>query len=374
MKNLAGQLQCLFLLVITVVLVVPKSSTGSTVTIHNNKNVTLALPLINSTDSSLLAGPNSQIQRAALSDNLIWGASATTSGYSQSGVNQSGAFTSILHGASTLNTVISNRDEVATNQFSSRFECNCLQIAPNPDFNGALPSPTGQLNMFFTPTLFTYASGAGREVFNVLPPRSLATVSWELRFADANVFGEIRETRTYDGVGNAIFTHQDLGWGANGLVSIPFQFIPGTGYSLYLYASAGTSSISGSTFFGGMSLSARATLKVSTTDELFSFPEDEDGDPAYKPYFCSDFGNYQGAVQLTRFLPGDFDFDGDVDGRDFLAWQRNPNLGNLADWQENYGLTSELIASSTSIPEPSTLALAISLAAACSLARRNFAL
>jgi hypothetical protein len=36
--------------------------------------------------------------------------------------------------------------------------------------------------------------------------------------------------------------------------------------------------------------------------------------------------------------PGDFDFDGDVDGRDFLTWQRNPSIGDLADWQANYGV------------------------------------
>jgi hypothetical protein len=36
-------------------------------------------------------------------------------------------------------------------------------------------------------------------------------------------------------------------------------------------------------------------------------------------------------------LAGDFDQDSDVDGRDFLIWQRNQNIGNLSDWQQNYG-------------------------------------
>jgi probable HAF family extracellular repeat protein len=36
-------------------------------------------------------------------------------------------------------------------------------------------------------------------------------------------------------------------------------------------------------------------------------------------------------------LPGDFDVDGDVDGSDFLAWQRNPAVGDPADWRTNYG-------------------------------------
>src|SRR5690606_23764585 len=54
-------------------------------------------------------------------------------------------------------------------------------------------------------------------------------------------------------------------------------------------------------------------------------------------------------------LPGDFDFDGDVDGHDFLAWQRDPNLGDLADWQANYGATGA--SASVAVPEPSTFIL-----------------
>ncbi|TWU28389.1 PEP-CTERM sorting domain-containing protein [Bythopirellula polymerisocia] len=54
-------------------------------------------------------------------------------------------------------------------------------------------------------------------------------------------------------------------------------------------------------------------------------------------------------------FPGDFDHDGDVDGRDFLVWQRNVSVGNLSDWQANYG--APLTATSTTVPEPSTLVL-----------------
>lgn len=60
--------------------------------------------------------------------------------------------------------------------------------------------------------------------------------------------------------------------------------------------------------------------------------------------------------------PGDFDNDGDVDGNDFLIWQRGNSptgpldAGDLADWQANYGPEPSL-ASATSIPEPSSLIL-----------------
>jgi hypothetical protein len=51
---------------------------------------------------------------------------------------------------------------------------------------------------------------------------------------------------------------------------------------------------------------------------------------------------------------GDFDNDGDVDGRDFLYWQRDPSVGNLADWQANYG-GGLLLANAAGVPEPTSL-------------------
>ncbi|MDZ4657600.1 MAG: PEP-CTERM sorting domain-containing protein [Bythopirellula sp.] len=56
---------------------------------------------------------------------------------------------------------------------------------------------------------------------------------------------------------------------------------------------------------------------------------------------------------------GDFDNDGDVDGRDFLKWQRggSPNplsAGDLISWQTNYG-AGPLMANSTSVPEPGSM-------------------
>ncbi|TWU29949.1 hypothetical protein [Bythopirellula polymerisocia] len=58
---------------------------------------------------------------------------------------------------------------------------------------------------------------------------------------------------------------------------------------------------------------------------------------------------------IAASLPGDFDFDGDVDGRDFLVWQRNTSVGNLSDWQANYG--TPLTAAATAVPEPNVLVL-----------------
>ena len=60
--------------------------------------------------------------------------------------------------------------------------------------------------------------------------------------------------------------------------------------------------------------------------------------------------------------PGDFDGDGDIDGRDFLAWQRGESpmalsAGDLQDWQDNYGVPAA--ASINAVPEPSTALLLI---------------
>lgn len=62
---------------------------------------------------------------------------------------------------------------------------------------------------------------------------------------------------------------------------------------------------------------------------------------------------------LSTGILGDFNGDGRVDARDFLEWQRDPTIGDLADWTANYGLP---ISSNVSIvPEPSTLLLALGL-------------
>jgi uncharacterized protein YjbI with pentapeptide repeats len=73
-----------------------------------------------------------------------------------------------------------------------------------------------------------------------------------------------------------------------------------------------------------------------------------------------------GEVTLAEIpaLPGDYDFDGDVDGRDLLAWQRgeSPNPFSASDraaWQANYGDSVSALAGVVSIPEPSAFSLAL---------------
>ena len=62
-------------------------------------------------------------------------------------------------------------------------------------------------------------------------------------------------------------------------------------------------------------------------------------------------GGNRGASNL-----GDFDMDGDVDGRDFLEWQRDTNVGDLADWQTTFGNGIPLATAVNAVPEPGALA------------------
>lgn len=74
----------------------------------------------------------------------------------------------------------------------------------------------------------------------------------------------------------------------------------------------------------------------------------------------------QYAALLSSNLDGDFDRDGNVDGQDFLSWQRgevtNPPSGpDLLAWQDNYGMNSNMLASvGTAVPEP-TAGLLVSI-------------
>jgi len=87
------------------------------------------------------------------------------------------------------------------------------------------------------------------------------------------------------------------------------------------------------------------------------------------------FVNYSAtSVELVSTFAGDFDFDGDVDGADFLEWQQG--LGTIYDatdldaWEANYGAVAPLSETSAAVPEPTTCALA--LAALClAMSRRR---
>lgn len=80
-----------------------------------------------------------------------------------------------------------------------------------------------------------------------------------------------------------------------------------------------------------------------------------------------DFFSFKAGVitPTSAGIPGDFDFDGDVDGNDFLVWQRGGSpapmsASDLAIWDANYGtVTGAASTSSIAVPEPTTFLLSL---------------
>lgn len=86
------------------------------------------------------------------------------------------------------------------------------------------------------------------------------------------------------------------------------------------------------------------------------------------------FGNVVVQTVGAAGIPGDFNGDEIVDGRDFLAWQRGESpdplsAGDLAEWQGAYPGGGGLAAVS-SVPEPASLSLIAGLASLLAF-RRN---
>lgn len=58
-------------------------------------------------------------------------------------------------------------------------------------------------------------------------------------------------------------------------------------------------------------------------------------------------------------VDGDFDSDTDVDGADFLKWQRDfVDASNLTLWEDNFGFSAPLTVTSATVPELNTAAIA----------------
>jgi hypothetical protein len=84
---------------------------------------------------------------------------------------------------------------------------------------------------------------------------------------------------------------------------------------------------------------------------------------------------YNGAVRFRTAAPGNYDGDNDVDGNDFLVWQRTLGAtvtpgtgadgdssgligaGDLVEWRVNYGQSPAATAAAAAVPEPSAVTL-----------------
>lgn len=77
-----------------------------------------------------------------------------------------------------------------------------------------------------------------------------------------------------------------------------------------------------------------------------------------------------GVLSVVDVLSGDHDRDGDVDGADFLHWQRSPAIGSMADWEAGFGAIPMLSGSSSVLPEPTARLLMWLAACVASFGRR----
>lgn len=85
-------------------------------------------------------------------------------------------------------------------------------------------------------------------------------------------------------------------------------------------------------------------------------------------------GDLDAFVLKISCVAGDFDGDCDVDGQDFLTWQRDGGSGTeLSAWQSYYGesINATLQSSLAEVPEPTSLLL-LTVAAWCNSARFAF--
>jgi len=118
-------------------------------------------------------------------------------------------------------------------------------------------------------------------------------------------------------------------------------------------------------------ISSAATLTNTSTQDGLAEGFDAAGDATLTTplefSLAPDFGvasavldfefSFSGALvaEGEMFTSGDFDNDLDVDGQDFLEWQRSGLLSELPDWEANYGGGGGALAASTStVPEPGT--------------------
>jgi len=67
---------------------------------------------------------------------------------------------------------------------------------------------------------------------------------------------------------------------------------------------------------------------------------------------------YGDAIVYIAPLLGDFDSDGDVDGSDFLKWQREDKTeASLANWKSNFGANALASGAVLGVPEPTSVSL-----------------
>ena len=110
------------------------------------------------------------------------------------------------------------------------------------------------------------------------------------------------------------------------------------------------------------SLGPASGMDPGASDGRLSFRDWEVAIPDTGPKLIVDFTPPVGQS-------GDFDNDGDVDGSDFLQWQRNGGSSTeLADWQAGYPPAVAVVGA---VPEPTSITLLLAAGMTLFVSRRN---
>jgi hypothetical protein len=136
---------------------------------------------------------------------------------------------------------------------------------------------------------------------------------------------------------------------------------------------------------GGVAYLEGSTISATIGSSIYNWTISYTGNINWNDADSSDIASITGAgtgndvvlIGLSSEVsgtPGDFDSDGDVDGRDFLVWQRGGSTpggplsaGDLQDWQTNYG--NGPLSAITAVPEPSSAIFGVALLASLTGAR-----
>jgi hypothetical protein len=103
----------------------------------------------------------------------------------------------------------------------------------------------------------------------------------------------------------------------------------------------------------GVDLRTISSLRFNSINDV--------GQIAFAAHFAD---GLQGFFVSNAVASADFDHDGDVDGRDFLVWQRGGSpapysAGNLALWQEQYAAAGGDLTAAVQVPEPGAIGMVV---------------
>jgi hypothetical protein len=126
----------------------------------------------------------------------------------------------------------------------------------------------------------------------------------------------------------------------------------------------------------GSTIAGNQTLILGNAFDTSKFGVGNPGDLTFEFSFNGGAAASISTVAYVTGLSGNYDGDTDVDGNDFLRWQRglSPNplsAGDLAAWKSGYGAGGGVVGAAAAIPEPSGAVLAALAVAVLGAARKR---